>query len=301
MKSVNYWNKNHNFSQKFLLHLFWIRIMYQTSYLMYHSSPLTTDTSGSLNYKVIGQIIDKPAEVSKAIKQELIDDAALAVVERHSSQCTLTRFIQEKQSNCGLRIEDVRSLLVADDASRVKVTSESTPLPVVTDTSAPEHADASASIPVTMEAAETTEDSATPLPLSVETGDSVIPHVTSITSPLLSSEVITSQPLHMVTTETNTKTLTEKPQPLHMVTTVPSDTAHAETPVPMVKPTRGITPIPEAPVLPLPGTTRTNSMKCSIRNRMKLCLYRTVKSLHVDVLWTWISWMLWVYLTYNLI
>ena len=75
------------------------------------------DTSGTLNYTVIGHIIDKLASVSKAIKQELIDKTAQALVEQHSSQCAITHFVHEKQSDTGLCIEDVRSLLVAEDAS----------------------------------------------------------------------------------------------------------------------------------------------------------------------------------------
>ena len=75
------------------------------------------DTSGSHDFSIVGHIIEQPANISKAIKQELIDDAAKTVVTRHSSQCTLTRFVQEK-GETGLCIEDVRSLLIADDASR---------------------------------------------------------------------------------------------------------------------------------------------------------------------------------------
>ena len=78
------------------------------------------DPSGERDFNVIGHIINQPGGVSKAIKQELIDNAAQSVMERHTKQCALSMFVQERKSETGLRIEDVRSLLVADKESRTR-------------------------------------------------------------------------------------------------------------------------------------------------------------------------------------
>ena len=96
------------------------------------------DISGKRDYSIIDHIIDQLASVSKAIKQELIDDAAQSVVDRHSSHCALTCFVQEKQSDTGLRIEDVRTLLIAEDESRSEQTNITAPLHVVMDTETPQ-------------------------------------------------------------------------------------------------------------------------------------------------------------------
>ena len=93
------------------------------------------DPTGSKDYTVIGHLISQPKHISKELKQELIDSAAQTVVGRHSSQCELSRFVHERQSDTGLHIEDVRSLMTVDDQSRSQPTvpvCTADPLPVVT-------------------------------------------------------------------------------------------------------------------------------------------------------------------------
>ena len=64
--------------------------------------------------QVIGEIISQPAAVARDIKQELLDSATQAIVQKHSSTCQINQFIQE-HGTVGLRIKDVRTLFTADD------------------------------------------------------------------------------------------------------------------------------------------------------------------------------------------
>ena len=71
---------------------------------------------------IIGEIISQPAFVARGIKQELLDSATQSIVEKHSSTCQINQFIQECGMT-GLRIEDVRTLITADDHV-TKITAE---------------------------------------------------------------------------------------------------------------------------------------------------------------------------------
>ena len=92
---------------------------------------------------MIGEIINQPSHVAKEIKQELLDNAAEEVVKQHSTECALTKFFTERQSETRLRIEDVRSLVTTDQASHPSSTAPSSihetsnVLPVVTPVSQP--------------------------------------------------------------------------------------------------------------------------------------------------------------------
>ena len=74
--------------------------------------------TGILNTNVIGHITSQPPYLAKQIKQEIIDMAAQNVMEKHTQDCALNKFIQEQQSDTGLCIEDVRTLITADTTSR---------------------------------------------------------------------------------------------------------------------------------------------------------------------------------------
>ena len=73
--------------------------------------------TGILNTNVIGHITSQPPYLAKQIKQEIIDTAAQNVMEKHTQDCALNKFIQEWQSDTGLCIEDVRTLITADTTS----------------------------------------------------------------------------------------------------------------------------------------------------------------------------------------
>ena len=65
---------------------------------------------------VVGHLIDQPGPIAKEIKQELLDTAAQSIASKHTSSCQLTQFVHEREFT-GFRIEDVRSLLHADEQS----------------------------------------------------------------------------------------------------------------------------------------------------------------------------------------
>ena len=73
--------------------------------------------TGILNTNIIGHITSQPPYLAKQIKQEIIDTATQNVMEKHTQDCALNKFIQEWQSNTGLCIEDVRTLITADTTS----------------------------------------------------------------------------------------------------------------------------------------------------------------------------------------
>ena len=74
--------------------------------------------TGILNTNVLGHITSQPPYLAKQIKQEIIDTAAQNVMEKHTQDCALYKFIQEWQNDTGLCIEDVKTLITADTTSR---------------------------------------------------------------------------------------------------------------------------------------------------------------------------------------
>ena len=63
--------------------------------------------------------------MAREIKQELLDSATQAIVQKHSSTCQINQFIQE-HGTVGLCTEDVRMLITADDHA-TKELSEQVP------------------------------------------------------------------------------------------------------------------------------------------------------------------------------
>ena len=83
---------------------------------------------------VIGHLLHQPANVAKEIKQELINCAAHTIAGRHTESCEIAQFVSDKGSSSStLHIEDVRSLLSAEEAANVKELPVVTKLPVVTE------------------------------------------------------------------------------------------------------------------------------------------------------------------------
>ena len=72
---------------------------------------------------VVGHIIDQPGLIAKEIKQELLDTAAQSIASKHSSSCQINQFVQGKGVT-GIRIEDVRSLLDADENASSTMVSQ---------------------------------------------------------------------------------------------------------------------------------------------------------------------------------
>ena len=75
--------------------------------------------------QVIGEIISQPAAVARDIKQELLNSATQAIVQKHSSTCQINQFIQE-HGTVGLCIEEVQMLITAEDHA-TKELSEQVP------------------------------------------------------------------------------------------------------------------------------------------------------------------------------
>ena len=63
---------------------------------------------------IVGHIIQQPPLLAKSMKQEIIDTAAHNIVQRHSSSCALTQYVQQMDSTLGLQISDIHSLAQAD-------------------------------------------------------------------------------------------------------------------------------------------------------------------------------------------
>ena len=54
------------------------------------------------NMNIIGHITNQPPLLAKQIKQEFIDTAAYNVLQKHTHECALNKFVQECQSETGL-------------------------------------------------------------------------------------------------------------------------------------------------------------------------------------------------------
>ena len=93
-----------------------------------------TYSAEEITSAVIGHLLHQPASVAKEIKQELINCAAHTIAGRHRESCEITQFVSDKGSNSSvLHIEDVRSLLSADEAANVMELPVVTELPMVTE------------------------------------------------------------------------------------------------------------------------------------------------------------------------
>ena len=86
--------------------------------------------------RTIGELITQSDYIAKAIKQELIDTtaAAWAITHKHSPTCDLNKYIEMHGGIGSLQIEDVRSLVRADQA----VFLEMTPVQIETEPSSAE-------------------------------------------------------------------------------------------------------------------------------------------------------------------
>ena len=73
---------------------------------------------------IIGHITSQPPLLAKQIKQEFIDKAAYNVLQKYTHECALNKFVQEHQSEMGLCIEDVRTLITADNTTNIRIKSE---------------------------------------------------------------------------------------------------------------------------------------------------------------------------------
>ena len=73
----------------------------------------------SLTSRSIGElIITQPDFIARSIKQEILHTAATAmeISAKHSPSCELNRFVDTHGGISGLQIEDVRSLVLADQS-----------------------------------------------------------------------------------------------------------------------------------------------------------------------------------------
>ena len=92
--------------------------LFDADYIPPDTSDVKPDVNtGILNTNVIGHITSQPPYLAKQIKQEIIDMAAQTVMEKHTQDCALNKFIQEWQRDTGLHIEDERTLITADTTS----------------------------------------------------------------------------------------------------------------------------------------------------------------------------------------
>ena len=92
----------------------------------------TIKTESFDNMNIIGHITNQPPLLAKQIKQEFIDMAAYNVLQKHTHECALNKFVQEHQSETGLRIKDVRTLITADNTTNIRIKSEPTDPPTDT-------------------------------------------------------------------------------------------------------------------------------------------------------------------------
>ena len=154
--------------------------------------------------QVISHLITQPALIPKNIKQELLDNTAKAIAERHNTLCKLSKYVQEHGDMTGLQIEDEHSLIDSDQegqlshacTSTIGHVAQVTSLPVTTTLLVPV---------VTM----TTKPSkgvsfATQQPVNI------------VKRFQISSGLTRSDPLHLVMDVSTSKT--SSPQPLHVVT-----------------------------------------------------------------------------------
>ena len=82
------------------------------------------------NMNIIGHITNQPPLLAKQIKQEFIDMAAYSVLQKNTHDCALNKFVQERQSEMGLHIEDVRTLIMADNSTNIRIKTEPTDPPM---------------------------------------------------------------------------------------------------------------------------------------------------------------------------
>ena len=80
--------------------------------------PPEQDQPDQPTHRTIGELITQPDYIGKAIKQELIDTtaAAWAITHKHSPSCDLNKYVEMHGGIGSLQIEDVRSLVRADQA-----------------------------------------------------------------------------------------------------------------------------------------------------------------------------------------
>ena len=64
--------------------------------------------------QVIGYLIAQPGMIVKVIKQELLDNTVKDISECHKTSCEVNKYVQEHSGVTGLKIEDVCSLIQAD-------------------------------------------------------------------------------------------------------------------------------------------------------------------------------------------
>ena len=84
----------------------------------------TIKTENLNNLNIIGHITNQPPLLAKQIKQKFINTAAYNVLQKHTHECALNKFVQEHQNETGLCIEDVRTLITADNSTNIRIKSE---------------------------------------------------------------------------------------------------------------------------------------------------------------------------------
>ena len=103
----------------------------------------SSDSTEESTSAVIGHLLHQPVNVAKEIKQELINCAAHTIAGRHTESCEIAQFVSDKGCSWStLQIEDVRSLLSAEEAVIVNELPVVLELSVVTeygDTISPPH------------------------------------------------------------------------------------------------------------------------------------------------------------------
>ena len=69
---------------------------------------------------IIGTLKNLPGPLAKDVKQEIIDTTFQEISQWHSDSCKFTRYLQEKETTIGLCIEDVCTVLDAEQALMVQ-------------------------------------------------------------------------------------------------------------------------------------------------------------------------------------
>ena len=73
---------------------------------------------GETTNRTIGEIITQPDYIAKAIKQEILDSTktAIDITHKHNSTCELNKYVEMQGGIDNLCIEDIRTLIQADQA-----------------------------------------------------------------------------------------------------------------------------------------------------------------------------------------
>ena len=182
---------------------------------------------GETTHRTIGEIISQLDYIAKAIKQEMLDTTTtvMDITHKHSSTCELNKYVERHGVIDNLRIEDIRTLIQADQAVFPEM------IPVTTTTYTQDTGKIAASIIVHTESQPSTEDT-----LPVVTNP--IPTTTAVTYAAGAINAGTKMPLPVVTSLVpslgkDTTPVEAIGTPLHVVT-LPGPSSSIEAPTPIM-------------------------------------------------------------------